>query len=392
MIKHSMKANAIKIVAFILFLIIFIFPSPILYYYFIPGSYFSIIASLFCIILLCREKNRLNLLTLIISLIFIAYALILAIAINNTTIISLILGLPLCLIVYSLCNYRISDILSYICNFATPFFILGTISIIVSVIYFYIGGGALFSIENPDGRVADFYLSSLSNSKVGNIIRPSFIYDEAGAYSFYLSILCLMRIYLGRNKWLTLTMLYGSLLTFSLTHLLICFFFTIKLLNKKQLILFLIPAIVVFSSLIIRFSDDVEFFINRLDVNAIQDNNRTAQLDNFKSAINRNDNILLVGNLECLARIGSKCIEDGDITSSPATPIYRLGILGAFIQIAFLILSLANYRKKNCIFIAMILNLLLLQRPFFTAIYYSFSIFIFIFLFFYANKKPIRGM
>lgn len=382
-----LKMKYLNTISYLLFFIIFVFPSPIITYYFIPGSYLSILASILCVILLTKRNNTIHYSILFISIILIIYSIVISISTQNVTIISLMLGLPLCLIIYSLCQQNILFITNKICDISTPFFILGTLCIIISLIYTYVGGTEIFTIENPDGRLAKFYISSLSNSQLGNIIRPSFIYDEAGAYSFYLTILALLRVYLNKNKWITLFLLYGSLVTFSLTHLIICILFTIKTLNFKQLIIFSFPIAIILSSLITSFSDDISFFINRLSYDSVQENNRTTQLINFKQAITRNDSILLVGNIDCFNRADGRCIEDGDISSSPVTPLYRLGLLGISIQFSFFIISIWNFRKENCIFIAVILNLILLQRPFFTAIYYSFSIFLLIFCLYYPKKN-----
>lgn len=384
---NSIKIENTSIVCFLLFLIIFIFPSPIINYFLFPGSYLSILAAIICVILLARSNFHIGFFTTIISLALLIYCIFLAVIIQNTIIVSLMLGLPLTLIIYSLLGDKINHILNGLSDAATIFFTLGTVCIILSLIYAYLGGKELFIIENPDGRFASFYLSSLSNSKLGDIIRPSFIYDEPGAYSFYLSFVALSRVYLNKNKWVTLILLYGSLVTFSLTHLIICILFTIKLLNKKQLLVLLGPLILIFVSLLASFQDELGFFINRLNTDSVHENNRTVQLENFKRSIDRNENILLYGNLDCLNRINSRCIEDGDISSSPATPIYRLGTLGLIIQLSFFMFSIWNFRQKNCLFIAIILNLLLLQRPFYTSIYYSFSIFILIYCLFNSKSN-----
>lgn len=387
MYQNIIKVSSIKIVSFLIFLIIFIFPSPLISYYLFPGSYLSIISALLCILLLCRDNSNIGYPSLFISLFFIIYYFTLASLIQNTTIISLTIGLPLCLIVYSLCGNKLLAIMNNICNLATPFFILATLSIIMSLVYAYSGGTELFTIENPDGRNAGFYLSSLSNSKFGDIIRPSFIYDEAGTYSFYLTVFALFRLVLNKKPSLTLIILYCSIVTFSLTHFIICILFTIRLTNIKQLIFTTIPIILIAISLLTTFSEKLNFFTDRISYNTVHENNRTAQLHNFNGALLRNENILLFGNLECLERNNSICTEDGDISSSPVTPIYRLGIIGFLIQISFLVLSLFNYKKPNCVFFAIVLNLILLQRPFYTSIYYSFSIFIFIYYFLLLNSN-----
>ena len=88
----------------------------------------------------------------------------------------------------------------------------------VGVVYYQLGGSPLLTLANPDGRSNNFYLTTFSNSITSFSIRPSAIYDEPGAFSFFICMLVAFRSRLGLPLKGSMLLLLGGLLTQSITH------------------------------------------------------------------------------------------------------------------------------------------------------------------------------
>lgn len=115
-------------------------------------------------------------------------------------------------------------------EWATSLFLVFIILSIIGVLYHLMGGHSLFSLVNADGRDNNFYLSTFSNSETFTI-RPSAIYDEPGAFSFYICTLVIMRSRLRMSCQISAILLIGGMITQSITHVLftlVWFFWAIK--------------------------------------------------------------------------------------------------------------------------------------------------------------------
>lgn len=121
----------------------------------------------------------------------------------------------------------------------------------VGFCYALAGGPHIWTVQNPDGRDALLYLATLSNSVFptpngGAIIRPSFIYDEPGAYAFVIDAVLLasfmMHRRLRRQEWI---LLVGGFLTFSIAHMLVALFLLVaaKLLRHAILPIVLLAVV-----------------------------------------------------------------------------------------------------------------------------------------------------
>ena len=77
----------------------------------------------------------------------------------------------------------------------------------------------LFDIANSDGRPNYFYYTTFANMRWGNVIRPSAIYDEPGAFSFMICAVSALRHLRGRDARVTWLMLGMGFVTLSLAHL-----------------------------------------------------------------------------------------------------------------------------------------------------------------------------
>lgn len=89
---------------------------------------------------------------------------------------------------------------------------------VIGFMYALLGGDPILTILNPDGRESKLFLTTMTNWNLGNIIRPSGIFDEPGALSFVICFICANRhiMKLSRNK--TWFLLLGGLVTLSMAH------------------------------------------------------------------------------------------------------------------------------------------------------------------------------
>jgi len=245
---------------------------------------------------------------------------------------------PLPLLIFLAYQTRVIEGLpDRLCTWLTRFVAFGTAGAIAGLVYAYVGGPPLFEISNIDGRENGLYLSTFSNVYLLGIIRPSFIYDEAGALSFILCATVVLREVLGRSRGVSYFLMLGGLVTFSVTHMLLTIIFL--------------------------------------------------QIANFFDIVS--PRVVLFGDIDCHSRADGVCDEHGDISSSPVTPTYKGGIVALFVQLCVHIgLAVAFFVDKRYRFPTVVMTLLLLQRPYFEISGYGFVTFLMLFL---MLAKPPRG-
>jgi hypothetical protein len=272
-------------------------------------------------------------------------------------------------------------LINIFCDYLTNFSIIALGMMLVGVIYAAIGGASLLEFSNPDGRLNLLYLTTLANEGGinGSTIRPSFIYDEPGAISFVLWICIALREVLGRDKKLNWLIAILGLITLSITHILLLIIYLIfKFKIKKCIFIFIFIFLSVLSIGVFQ-NKNLEFASNRFDLSTdyIVENNRSLQVANFLNIVN--PDIIIFGAYKCFESLDKKCEEHGDITSSPVTPIYYGGIILFIIQFTSLNYLLFIFIKdKKYRISALILFVLLMQRPYFNTIGYGLLIYILI--------------
>jgi len=89
----------------------------------------------------------------------------------------------------------------------------------IGFVYVFLGGEAIVSFPNEDGRMNGWYLTTLSNSKVLRVIRPCGIFDEPGTLSFVTCMIAALRHTLKMDRRRTWMLLGLGLITLSVAHL-----------------------------------------------------------------------------------------------------------------------------------------------------------------------------
>lgn len=240
-----------------------------------------------------------------------------------------------------------------------------------SFIYVLAGGEPQLEFKNPDGRPNSLYLTSFSNAVVGGIIRPAFIYDEPGAFSFVLVTAVVVREMLSKGRLISVLILLGGLVTLSLTHVMVLalyVFLVLSLRLKVLSILFLVLTILL-------TIDDPRFgfFYDRFKSDSDNSglSNRTVQLKNFYDVIVDDPSVIFFGDYKCHDREEKRCMEHGDISSSPVTPLYLGGVFLFAVQLITHIALVVILFNRRFFFPAAAISLLLLQRPYFSSLGYQ---------------------
>lgn len=297
---------------------------------------------------------------------------------NSTVLLFRIAPLPM-LIFAAWQTKRIPGLPERLCAWLTVFLSVGIVGAVVGFVYALDGGQPTLTIFNIDGRENGLYLSTMTNTIWGNVIRPSFIYDEPGAFSFALCATVALREILGLRRLPSYLLLVGGMITFSLAHIVITFVYLVFRIGWLKTSAILITILVSLAS--VAQTEELEFFFNRFSIEdgELAGDNRSNQLQNFFDVVH--PSMILFGDVECHPRLDHTCKEHGDISSSPVTPVYRAGIVALVVQlVAHAGLAVAFLRSRRFRFSALALTLLLLQRPFFEISGYGFIAFLLIFL------------
>lgn len=260
-------------------------------------------------------------------------------------------------------------------DIASKFIFILEIGALLGFIYAYIGGKPIYSISNIDGRPNFLYLTTFTNARLGNFIRPSGIYDEPGAFSFFIISIVIMRIYYKKNSTFSFVILTLGMITTSLTHFLCMIILLIPILRtsdkKQRLIIYIFFAIMI--CLMFYFFYDLfdKFLFERLKIDSstgtIKGNSRNGQIEGCIKSIKENG--FLFGNYslgpeEVIRRYGV-------ISENPLSLLALGGLFNSIPYYCFLFISFTAFLVSfdMCYLAALAL---FLQRPYQSAIGYSF--------------------
>lgn len=272
-----------------------------------------------------------------------------------------------------------------VCRLLSAWLVMGILLSMVGFLYAYNGGQPLLSISNPDGRDNFLYLTTMSGSPIGNIIRPSWVYDEPGAFSFLICATVALRHVLKMGNRLSLFLMLGGLVTLSLTHMLITVLFLVFRFGILKMAV-VATMFVMGTHLLIPELEEFDFVVARFafEDGRLAGDNRSDQIENFAAVAS--PRMFLFGNVECHDYRDRSCDRHGDISSSPVTPVYYGGLLFLAVQIVVhMALLVAFFGRSDFRLPALILSILLLQRPYFAGFGYGLITYIVLFLMFRAG-------
>lgn len=387
----SLSRQQVYILSAIAFFMVAISWSPLLSGTLSLNSNFTNLAALLVFLVSIARARGINPTMLLLGAALTAASLILAIFSESTLLWKRTVPVGLLLLVaHQIAN--IKHVPKLVCNLLSTWSALGIILSITGFIYALSGGEPVLTITNPDGRENFLYLTTMSGAVYGNVIRPAWIYDEPGAFSFVICATVALRHLLKMNNRLSTFLILGGLVTLSLAHMIVAVLYMIARYGFGRVIVILAIVGAVFTYLTPNL-DSFEFLVARF---AIEDgrlagDNRSNQIDNFIDIATYRT--FLFGNIECHARPDGSCHEHGDISSSPVTPVYHGGIFLLTVQLVTqFALVIALFTRRGARLSAAILSILLLQRPYFADFSYGLIIYMTLFLMFRRNLVARRAL
>lgn len=249
---------------------------------------------------------------------------------------------------------------------------------IVGFSYASIGLPPLAETVLKDGRPSYLFPFTLTNVYTANIIRPSAVFDEAGAFSFFICSIVSLRELYGLNRRTSLALLSGGLVTLSLAHLL---FFIIFLLHTRNIkIISTIAACVFLATNFAHQTNNTELnklLFDRLiwSSEGVSGNNRAEPFENALNQISLS-NALWGIDSACMFRRDICHERYGYMGENPLSPMIFGGLFASAVYYCGLLyLAGLSVGKKHSLLLIGIL-LLLLQRPYIATLGYSLLFFL----------------
>lgn len=254
----------------------------------------------------------------------------------------------------------------------------------IGFVYYLGGGSPTQCFENPDRRQNCLYLSTFSNSdslEFWGAIRPCGIFDEPGALSFFVTlVVCLNELCDGPRKRSFILFSLG-LVTLSLAHV-FCFATYAAVTLRKRIAYLVLAATVLagpaYDLLGERLGLDTQLgmhFLNRFSIQEgqITGDNRTGQMEEFFSLVDYD--ISRYGNT-AMAKYRRGGTTFTDQSAHPFSIWFGYGfVMWIPYAVTLLVLSVNVFaRKKSVQVTAILLILLLLQRPYIYSLYWGFAI------------------
>jgi hypothetical protein len=264
----------------------------------------------------------------------------------------------------------------------------------IGFVYAYAGGSSQFSIVNPDLRVNQFFLTTFSNWSIGNLIRPSGLFDEPGTLSFLLCLCAALRSRLGMSRRMTWSLLGLGLVTTSVAHVIYMACHAIQDRDafrkySRQLTVCAALGLVALSQVQLPDTTESEVFFSRF---VVEDGKfgGDSRSGLFSSALDRIDlRVFLFG-------LDSDCVLRADVCNTKGygqfgeTPAGMVLLLGIFLSFPyFFVLGAALYksfRERNLVLVGVVL--LLTQRPYVSTFGYALIVLIVV----YAREVRATGM
>jgi hypothetical protein len=263
--------------------------------------------------------------------------------------------------------------------------------------YAYYGGVPILDFANPDGRLNQLYLTTLTNSQIENFIRPSGVFDEPGALSFVACFIAALRHSTGGNKKITWIMLILGMVTMSVAHLVYVLLHAAEELKShkraKDVFMFL-GVVAICSWVLVSFIQPIQDILSALLFSRFTDDTlSTLGQDRVTTLLNAvgyiNINTFMFGlDSDCALGFANCTFDKGfdNYSDNPLTLLVHWGWLLAFpYYFVLAYLAFNSVRQRN--FIMFGIMLLLLQRPY--TMSYGYSMLIVLTLFVLAGKHEV---
>lgn len=291
-----------------------------------------------------------------------------------------------------LASYVSKELMTKYIELATRFHYWLLMLAVLGFLYAFFGGHPLFTITNEDGRENGFYLSTFSNTYLLGFIRPSGIYDEPGAFSFFLCLIVSLREVFSLDRKMSWKLLLLGFITASLAHFVFVIFYaihvgTFKIRNALRLFFMVLTIVGITYFTDSPLSSLVTALFSRFEIidGTIAGDNRTVLLLN---AISYLDLPTAIFGLNGACILNSPECTPGQYDQygeNPLTLMIHLGLsLSWPYYLALLYLLIKAVGKNRYLILGVFF--LLLQRP--NILSYGYSIIIVLFIYSIYKHKP----
>lgn len=269
---------------------------------------------------------------------------------------------------------------------------------VIGLFYAFLGGAPLLSFPNPDGRLNQLFLTTLTNAQYLNFIRPSGLFDEPGALSFVVCCLAALRHALGYDKKMTWTLLVLGLVTMSLAHMMYMIVHGINEVSgskhmMRALVITTVVAIALYA--LVAFVQPVqEIYSNLLLAKFVVSDGRLAgdnRTDLFLNAARYINSSSFWFGIDARCAVGYvNCVDQGyaQYGDNPLTLLVHWGLLISFpYYLGLVYLVTVAFRRLTLIPLGIFL--LLLQRPY--TMSFGYGLLILLTIAVLARKIPERN-
>lgn len=291
------------------------------------------------------------------------------------------------------------DVLKYV-QVASNIILFISLGALIGFFYAFFIGQPNFVFINPNGLINEVFLTTMTNSRWDSFIRPSGIYDEPGALSFFICGVCFLRHLLNFDKKKTMLILMLGLVTFSVAHIIYLGFYLVSIsrirFNFRALFnLLIILILLMFIYFILVYTGAWEgisiIFFGRFDSESsglFPGDNRSMYFFNAIDYLNDHPLNLLFGE-SMTTDFENVSLKYGVVGSNPLMPILSFGFFVSLPYYFILTLLFINGLKGKYHFVSIGFALVLFQREFFLVVSYSlFFMLVFKILFInYINEK-----
>ena len=272
-----------------------------------------------------------------------------------------------------------SRALDWFLTLATALLLVLLVGAIIGFVLALSGLQPPFEMANADGRPNYFFYTTFSNVRWGNVIRPSGIYDEPGAFSFIICAVSALRHLRGRDSRVTWLMLGMGFVTLSLAHLVYVLLHALaerlRFRNVVGIMATILPLM-----LVAGFLGGFEILDNRLlsratisETGELVGDKRSGRMINAAEHLSAHPYSIFFGVDPSCRFEPAKCKEKFPLMGeNPLSPLAFNGILISwpyYLALAVLLCAPVFGRKYV---VSFAFGALLLQRPYMLGIGYSF--------------------
>lgn len=273
-----------------------------------------------------------------------------------------------------------NDDVSDFVDLASCFMLFLCIGAVLSMLYVILGGGPIFTFPNPDGRLNYVFFGTMTNSYWNGLIRPSGIFDEPGAFSFFIcSVVTLRKIY-NKNTNINWLLLALGMCTLSIAHVVyVIFYFLSERPDVRRI--FVMSLVLCISFLLIKNSSSFEIFeqvfLNRFQIDddgLMKGDNRTESIVAAIEILTNNSKVFFWGlspdsYLNSVEYMNSSGLPE--IGSNPLSQLVRMGLVLSLVYYTVLLVLFISIRKGAKYLAIVGFGMLLLQRDFIYVVSYS---------------------